>query len=77
MASYFRGATYPVFIVHQPVIVFIAFYAVQWNVDLTLKLLVVVLGSFAVSSGLYELLFRRVKAVRGLFGLKQSENRTG
>jgi hypothetical protein len=52
------------------VIIFIAFYAVQWEVNLLIKLLVVVIGSFAVSLGTYELLIRRINPVRALFGMK-------
>jgi len=72
--EYLRDASYPVFIVHQPVIVFIAFYAVQWEVDLTIKLLVVVIGTLAVSLGLYELLVRRITLVRALFSMKPRKN---
>jgi glucan biosynthesis protein C len=68
--QYSREASYPFFWVHQPVIISIAFYAVQWQVDLTIKLLVVVIGSFAGSLGLYELLIRRINPVRALFGMK-------
>jgi peptidoglycan/LPS O-acetylase OafA/YrhL len=68
--QYSREASYPFFIVHQPVIIFIAFYAVQWDVNLLIKLLVVVIGSFAGSLGLYELLVRRINPVRALFGMK-------
>jgi len=68
--QYGREASFPFFILHQPVIIFIAFYAVQWEVDLLIKLLVVVIGSFAVSLGLYELLVRRINPVRALFGMK-------
>jgi glucan biosynthesis protein C len=68
--QYGREASYPFFIVHQPVIVFIAFYVVQWEVHLLIKLLVVVIGSFIGSLGLYELLVRRVNPVRALFGMK-------
>jgi peptidoglycan/LPS O-acetylase OafA/YrhL len=76
--QYSREASYPIFMIHQPVIIFIAFYAVQWDtstmlgagVDLLIKLLVVVIGSFAVSLGLYELLVRRINPVRALFGMK-------
>jgi hypothetical protein len=68
--------------IHQPVIIFIAFYAVQWDtstmlgagVDLLIKLLVVVIGSFAVSLGTYELLVRRINPVRALFGMKPRMN---
>ncbi len=68
--QYAREASYPVFMVHQPVIVFIAFYAVQWEVNLLIKLLAVVIGTFALTLGWYELLVRRVDPVRRLLGLK-------
>jgi surface polysaccharide O-acyltransferase-like enzyme len=68
--QYFREASFAFFWVHQPVIIFIAFYAVQWEVHLLVKLLVVVIGSFALSLGLYELLVRRINPVRALFGMK-------
>jgi len=68
--KYGREASYPFFILHQPVIIFIAFYAVQWNAGITLKLLVVVLGSLLVALGLIELVIKRVNLLRGLFGMK-------
>jgi glucan biosynthesis protein C len=66
---YGREASYPFFILHQPIIIFIAFYAVQWEVDLTIKLLVVVIGSFVVTLGLYEFFVRRINPVRALLGM--------
>ncbi len=72
--QYGRKASYPFYFVHQPVIITIAFYVVQWEVDLLIKLLVVVIGSFAVSLGLYELLVRRINPVRALFGMKPRKN---
>jgi glucan biosynthesis protein C len=72
---YGREASYPFFFVHQPVIIFVAFYAVGWEIALLIKLLVVVIGSFALSLGLYELLVRRINPVRALFGMKSRERR--
>jgi peptidoglycan/LPS O-acetylase OafA/YrhL len=68
--QYGREASYPFYFVHQPVIIFIAFYTVQWEINLLIKLLVVVIGSFAISLGLYELFVRRINMVRALFGMK-------
>ena len=68
--QYSREASYPFYFVHQPVIIFFAFYVVQWKVNLLIKLLVVVIGSFAGSLGLYELLVRRNNVVRTMFGMK-------
>jgi peptidoglycan/LPS O-acetylase OafA/YrhL len=66
---YGREVSYAFFLLHQPVIIFIAFYAVQWNAGITLKLSVVVPGSLLVTLGLVEL-FKRTKVLRGLFGMK-------
>jgi peptidoglycan/LPS O-acetylase OafA/YrhL len=68
-----REASYPFFFLHQPVILFIAFYVVQWDVTLLIKVLVVVIGSFALTLGIYELLVRRINPVRALFGMKPGQ----
>jgi len=67
---YGREASYPFYFIHQPVIIFIGFYVVDWQVHLLIKLLVVVIGSFAISLGIYELLVRRINPIRALFGMK-------
>jgi peptidoglycan/LPS O-acetylase OafA/YrhL len=68
--QYFREATFPIFLVHHPVIVIIAFYVVQWEVHLLIKLLVVVFGTVAGSFGFYEFFVKRINPVRRLFGMK-------
>lgn len=73
--EYCREATYPFFFVHQPVIVFIAFYAVQWEVHLPIKLLVVVIGSFVLSLGACTP-FVRFNPLRALFGMKPKQKKT-
>jgi len=60
----------PFFLVHQPVIISIAFFVVQWGVNLWVKLLVVVLGSFVISLCVVELLVKRFNPARTLFGIK-------
>jgi len=72
--QYLREAIYPIFIVHQPAIVFIAFYAVQWEVDIMIKLLVIVIGTLSISLGFYEFLVRRISPVRVLFGMKSRKS---
>jgi peptidoglycan/LPS O-acetylase OafA/YrhL len=59
----------PFFVLHQPVIIVIAYFVVQWDAGLTLKLLVVVLGSFLVTLGLAELI-KRIGVLRVLFGMR-------
>ena len=54
----------------QPVIIVIAYFVVQWDAGIPVKLPVVVLGSLVVSVGLYELIIRRVDPLRVVFGMK-------
>ncbi|MFC2030910.1 acyltransferase [Chloroflexota bacterium] len=60
----------PFYLLHQPVIIVIAFFVVQWEVGITLKLLVLIASSFFITLGLIELLVRPFKPVRKLFGMK-------
>jgi len=67
---YGLGAILPFFVVHQPVILAIAYFVVQWETTIPIKLLVVVLGAFLVSLGLYEWVIKRVGILRAMFGMK-------
>jgi len=69
---YGQEAILPFYVLHQPVIFAIAFYVVQWEAGVTVKMLAVTLGSFVVTAALYELLVRRVAPLRALFGMKRS-----
>ena len=69
---YGQEAILPFYVLHQPVIFAIAFYVVQWEAGVTVKMLAVTLGSFVVAAALYELLVRRVAPLRALFGMKRS-----
>jgi glucan biosynthesis protein C len=68
--QYGQEAILPFFVVHQPVIVVIAYFVVQWNVGILPKMLAVFVGSFVVSIGLYELIIKRVGTLRAMSGMK-------
>lgn len=68
--DYGQDIIVPFFLLHQPVIIILAYYVVQWETSLSVKLLVVVLGSFVITLGLCELLIRRIEPARALFGMK-------
>jgi glucan biosynthesis protein C len=68
--QYAQEAALPFFILHQPVIIVLAFFVVQWEASIAVKLPVVVLGAFALSIGLYEAFIRRIQPMRALFGMK-------
>jgi peptidoglycan/LPS O-acetylase OafA/YrhL len=68
--QYGQEAILPFFLFHQPVIMGIAFFVVQWELTIPVKLMAVVVGSFAVTVGLYELFIRRSEPLRLIFGMK-------
>jgi peptidoglycan/LPS O-acetylase OafA/YrhL len=65
----------PFYLLHQPVIILISFFVVQWDASIPVKLLVVVIGSFLITLGLVELLIRPFKPMRMLFGMKPRRRR--
>jgi glucan biosynthesis protein C len=72
LLRYGQEAIVPFFVVHQPAIIVIAYFVVQWVAALTPKLLVVVVGAFIASLALYQLVIRRVGILRVAFGMKQN-----
>jgi glucan biosynthesis protein C len=67
---YGQEAILPFYVLHQPVIFAVAFYVVQWPASVTVKMLTVVLASFIITIGIYELLVRRLAPLRAVFGMK-------
>jgi glucan biosynthesis protein C len=64
------AAAMPFFIVHQPVILAIAFFVVRWDAGIALKWGVIVLGSFALSAALATTL-ARLPVISMMFGVKR------
>ena len=67
---YGQEAALPFFVIHQPVIIIIAFFVVQWTAGIGVKMPIVVLSSFIICIGLYEFVIRRVRPLRLAFGMK-------
>ena len=63
-------AVLPFYILHQPVIVSIAFFVVQLDAAPPLKYFLTVGLSFVVIVALYEFLVRRFNVLRALFGMR-------
>lgn len=68
--DYGQHAIMPFFLLHQPVIIVIAYFVVRWDAPIILKLPVVVVSSFAITIGLYEQVIRRVRPLRTLLAMK-------
>ncbi len=65
------AAAMPFFLIHQPVILAIAFFVVRWDAGIALKWGVIVLGSFVLSAALATT-FARLPVISMMFGVKRA-----
>lgn len=70
LLRYAREASYPIYILHQTVIVAIAFVVVGWDASVPVKYVAILVAASAATLLVYELLVRRFNPVRFLFGMK-------
>jgi glucan biosynthesis protein C len=70
VARYGNEAVLPFYVLHEPVIVAVAWFVVRWRAPVPIKYLSVVAASFILTLALYELLVRRFQLTRFLFGMK-------
>jgi peptidoglycan/LPS O-acetylase OafA/YrhL len=63
-------AVLPFYVLHQPTIVLIAFYVVQWPVGILPKWMIISTLALALTLAVYILVIRRVNWIRWLFGMK-------
>lgn len=70
LLQYANEAAYPCYILHQTIVVAIAFYAVHLHISIIEKFLVISTASLVSTIVLYDLLVKRNNIVRFFFGLK-------
>jgi peptidoglycan/LPS O-acetylase OafA/YrhL len=70
LLNYTAEASYPVYIIHQTVIVVIGFYVVGWAVNIPIKYVTILVASTAVTLIFYDLLVKRTNVTRFLFGMR-------
>ncbi len=68
--KYFAEGAYPIYILHQTVLVAVAFFVVQWGLGVGAKYAIIVALSFAGTVLAYDILVRRTNITRFLFGMK-------
>lgn len=71
LLRYLNEATYPVYVLHMPILSLVALFVVRWDLPLLLKLLLITVATLVVTFGIYDLVVRRVGILRFLFGLKR------
>ena len=60
----------PFYLLHEPVIVALAWIIVRWHAPILVKYPLLVAASFTATLALYELAVRRYRITRLLFGIK-------
>ena len=68
--QYVNQAIYPFYILHQTIIVIIAFYVVKVEEPVLSKYIFIVLVSFVLCMFIYHILIRPYNITRLLFGMK-------
>lgn len=67
---YLREASYPIYILHQTVIIAVGYFVIQWPLPWASKYLIVLAATVLICFALYHGLIRRLGLLRLLFGLK-------
>ncbi|NLO32153.1 MAG: acyltransferase family protein [Candidatus Hydrogenedentes bacterium] len=67
---YANEASYPFYILHQTILCAIAFYVVQWSMNLWIKFFVISALTFLLTLLVYDLFVKRIQISRFLFGMK-------
>jgi len=72
--EYFNKAVLPLFVIHQTVIIGLAYYVVSMDLTLFKKFWTILLGAFIIVVFLYEIIIKRLSIFHFLLGIKkQSE----
>src|SRR6266536_112878 len=70
LGAYANEAVLPFYVLHETVIVVIAYWVLTWRIGAGAQYLLIVLSSLAATLLLYEVGVRRTRVTRLLFGLK-------
>lgn len=68
---YRNESIFPFYILHQTIIIWIGYLLMDLNLHYALKFIIMVLGTFLLSFVIYDLLIKRMRFLRPLFGLKK------
>ncbi|MFI7639629.1 acyltransferase family protein [Nonomuraea sp. NPDC049400] len=69
--AYLSSAVLPLYVLHQPIVVAVAYFVVGWKAPILVEYLVIVTISLVLTVGVYDLLVRRTRVTRFLFGMRE------
>jgi len=68
--NYMNEAAFPIYIIHQSILVVVGYYIVKLNVGIYPKFFMIMFLTLAASFLLYEFVIKRLAVTRMLFGIK-------
>ncbi len=68
--DYLNRAAFPVYVLHQSVMMVLAYFVLKLGTPLWVEYFLIMLGSLVATYAIYELLVRRIGFLRLLFGVK-------
>ncbi|MCK2216202.1 acyltransferase [Actinomadura sp. ATCC 31491] len=68
--AYLAEAVLPLYVLHQPIVVAVAYVVVPWDAPIAVKYAAIVACSLALLAAAYDLLVRRTAVTRFLFGMR-------
>jgi peptidoglycan/LPS O-acetylase OafA/YrhL len=68
--GYLGAAALPLYILHQPILVAVAYFVVRWHAPMLVGYLAIVFFSFVIMFVVYDLCVRRNRVTRFLFGMR-------
>ncbi|MFH8658933.1 acyltransferase family protein [Streptomyces afghaniensis] len=68
--GYLAAAVLPLYVLHQPIVVAVAYFVVGWAAPIPVEYVALVTISLALTLAAYELLVRRTRVTRFLFGMR-------
>lgn len=69
VTAYFNKASFPIYILHQTVLVMIGYYSLMWTDSIVLQICMIVFGSFTVTISVYEII-RRIPVLKKIIGVR-------
>jgi surface polysaccharide O-acyltransferase-like enzyme len=68
--SYLNEAAFPIYIIHQSVLVVIGYYVIRLDMSVSAKFILIILSTLISSLLIFELIIKRTVMTRFLFGVK-------
>jgi len=68
--AYLGAAALPIYVLHQPIVVAVAYQVVPWDAPIIVEYAVIVVVSLVLIFAAYDLLVRRTRVTRFLFGMR-------